>query len=163
MLQHQTGTHYSAPTDNSKTDYISEEESLPDKTPCDHRKTDPKYPDIPQDRNRTSTLIPQNHIPREVLEEIIHHLPALQVPPVDIVVAPGQHNQAVNLGIQRVQGVQGMAGRWGQQQQLQGADPALVQILQLMNNRDQNRDNARKKFLMFPKEAFTKVVSGPLR
>ena len=24
-----------------------------------------------------------------------------------------------------------------------------------MNNRDQNRDNARKKFLMFPKEAFT--------
>ena len=48
-----------------------------------------------------------------------------------------------------------MAERWAQQQQLQGADPALVQILQLINNRDQNRDNARKKFLMFSKDAFT--------
>ena len=73
---------------------------------------------------------------------------------MEIIVAPGQlaNNQAVNLGIQRVQGVQGMAGR--QNNQLQGADPALVQILQLMNNRNVNRDNAWKKFLMFPKESF---------
>ena len=38
---------------------------------------------------------------------------------------------------------------------LQGADPALVQILQMMQNRDANRDNSRKQFLMFPKESFT--------
>ena len=38
---------------------------------------------------------------------------------------------------------------------LQGADPALVQILQMMQNQDANRDNSRKQFLMFPKESFT--------
>ena len=46
-----------------------------------------------------------------------------------------------------------MAGR-GRNQALQGADPALVQILQMMQNRDANRDNSRKQFLMFPKESF---------
>ena len=40
-------------------------------------------------------------------------------------------------------------------QALQGADPALVQILQMMQNRDTNQDNSRKHFLMFPKESFT--------
>ena len=53
-----------------------------------------------------------------------------------------------------------MAGRGRNQPQpqpqaLQGADPALVQILQMMQNRDANRDNSRKQFLMFPKESFT--------
>ena len=50
-----------------------------------------------------------------------------------------------------------MAGRGARKanQALQGADPALVQILQMMQNRDANRDNSRKQFLMFPKEAFT--------
>ena len=51
-----------------------------------------------------------------------------------------------------------MAGRGRNQPQpppLQGADPALVQILQMMQNRDANRDNSRKQFLMFPKECFT--------
>ena len=49
-----------------------------------------------------------------------------------------------------------MAGRGrNQPQPLQGADPALVQILQMMQNRDANRDNSRKQFLMFPKESFT--------
>ena len=51
-----------------------------------------------------------------------------------------------------------MAGRGQNQPQpqpLQGADPALVQILQMMQNRDANRDNSRKQFLMFPKESFT--------
>ena len=49
-----------------------------------------------------------------------------------------------------------MAGRGqNQPQPLQGADPALVQILQMMQNRDANRDNSRKQFLMFPKECFT--------
>ena len=48
-----------------------------------------------------------------------------------------------------------MAGRGrNQPQPLQGADPALVQILQMMQNRDANRDNSRKQFLMFPKECF---------
>ena len=47
-----------------------------------------------------------------------------------------------------------MAGR-GRNQALQGADPALVQVLQMMQNRDANRDNSRKQFLMFPKESFT--------
>ena len=47
-----------------------------------------------------------------------------------------------------------MAAR-GRNQPLQGADPALVQILQMMQNRDANRDNSRKQFLMFPKESFT--------
>ena len=51
-----------------------------------------------------------------------------------------------------------MAGRGRNQPQpkaLQGADPALVQILQMMQNRDANRDNSRKQFLMFPKVSFT--------
>ena len=51
-----------------------------------------------------------------------------------------------------------MAGRGRNQPQpqaLQGADPALVQILQMMQNRDANRDNSQKQFLMFPKESFT--------
>ena len=50
-----------------------------------------------------------------------------------------------------------MAGRGRnppQPQPLQGADPALVQILQMMQNRDANRDNSRKQFLMFPKESY---------
>ena len=50
-----------------------------------------------------------------------------------------------------------MTGRGGnppQPQALQGADPALVQIMQMMQNRDANRDNSRKQFLMFPKESF---------
>ena len=49
-----------------------------------------------------------------------------------------------------------MAGRGrNQPQPLQGADPALVQILQMMQNRDANRDNSHKQFLMFSKESFT--------
>ena len=49
-----------------------------------------------------------------------------------------------------------MAGRGrNANQALQGADPALVQILQMMQNRDANRDNSQKQFLMFPKESFT--------
>ena len=42
-----------------------------------------------------------------------------------------------------------MAGRGRNQPQpqpLQEADPALVQILQMMQNRDANRDNSRKQF-----------------
>ena len=48
-----------------------------------------------------------------------------------------------------------MAAGRGRQPNLQGADPALVQILQTMQNRDANRDNSRKRLLMFPTEKFT--------
>ena len=87
------------------------------------------------------------------MKEIINHRPALQIPPVDLTVAPGRWVANVQLGRQRVNA---MAGR-GQNQPspLQGADPALVQILQMMQNRDANRDNSHKQFLMFPKECFT--------
>ena len=87
------------------------------------------------------------------MKEIINHRPALQIPPVDLTVAPGRRAANVQLGRQRVNA---MAGRGrNQPQPLQGADPALVQILQMMQNRDANRDNSRKQFLMFPKECFT--------
>ena len=67
--------------------------------------------------------------------------------------APGARAANVQLGRQRVNA---MAGRGrNQPQPLQGANPALVQILQMMQNRDANRDNSRKQFLMFPKESFT--------
>ena len=48
-----------------------------------------------------------------------------------------------------------MAAGRARQPNLQGADPALVQILQTMNNRDANRDNSRKQLLMLPTEKFT--------
>ena len=54
-----------------------------------------------------------------------------------------------------------MAGRGRNQPQsqpLQGADPALVQILQMMQNKDANRDNFRKQFLMFPKESLQEKI-----
>ena len=158
-----TGGKYSALTEDSDTDYISDEGSLSDDLQGPHHVNQSRHPDRPQNRNRTSTPIPPVQINRETLEAIRHHPLAFQVPPVEITVAPGQpqNNQAINLGAQRVQAIQGIAAGMGrraqnlQQQPLQGADPALVQILQLMNNRDANRDNARKKFLMFTKEAFT--------
>ena len=91
------------------------------------------------------------------MKEIINHRPTLHIPPVDLTVAPGGRAANVQLGRQRVNA---MAGRGRNQPQpqpqaLQGADPALVQILQMMQNRDANRDNSRKQFLMFPKESFT--------
>ena len=70
------------------------------------------------------------------LKEIINHKGALHIPPVDIIVAPGRRGGNVQRGLQRVQA---MAGRGrNQNQNLQGADPALVQILQMMQNRDAN-------------------------
>ena len=77
----------------------------------------------------------------------------LQIPPINIVAAPGAQAANAQRGLQRVKV---MAGRGrNANQALQGADPALVQILQMMQNRDANRDNSRKQFLMFPKESFT--------
>ena len=81
------------------------------------------------------------------MKEIINHRPALQIPPVDLIVAPGR--QAINAqrGVQRLNT---MAAR-GRNPGLQGADPTLVQILQMMQNRDANRDNSRKQFQCSPK------------
>ena len=72
----------------------------------------------------------------------------LQVPSQDIIAAPAL-NQQNNLqgGVQRVNQ---MAARQG----LRGADPTLIQILNRMQERDQNQENTRKKFIMFPKEPF---------
>ena len=114
----------------------------------------------PPKRVRTSTPEPYERKPKKEppccpLKEIINHNGALQIPPVDIIVVPGQRGANAQRGLQRVQA---MAGRGRQQNpvpNLQGADPALVKILQLIQNRDANRDNSRKQFLMFPKESFT--------
>ena len=112
----------------------------------------------PHKRFRTSMPEPSIRKPEKEpircpLKEIINHRPALQIPPVDLTVAPGR--QAANVQLER-QRINAMAGRGrNQPPPLQGADPALVQILQMMQNRDANRDNSGKQFLMFPKECFT--------
>ena len=100
-----------------------------------------------------STRQPEKEPIRCPLKEIINHRPALQIPPVNLIVAPGGQATNVQLGRQRVNA---MAARGrNEPPPLQGADPALVQILQMMQNRDANRDNSRKQFLMFPKQCFT--------
>ena len=115
-------------------------------------------PTPPSKRFRTSTpdsieQQPEKETIRCPLKEIVKHRPALQIPPVNIIAAPGAQAANAQLGLQRVNA---MAGRGrNNNQALQGADPALVQILQMMQNRDANRDNSRKQFLMFPKELFT--------
>ena len=110
----------------------------------------------PNKRFRTSTPDPTEMRPEKEpircpLKEIINHRPVLHIPPVDIIAAPGRQAANTQQGIQRLNAV---AGR-GRNPALQGADPALVQILQMMQNRDANRDNSQKQFLMFPKESFT--------
>ena len=74
------------------------------------------------------------------MKEIVNHRPALEIPPVDLIVASGR--QAANLQRRR-KTLNAMAARGrNPPQPLQGADPALVQILQMMQNRDANRDNS---------------------
>ena len=118
------------------------------------------HPMPPHKRFRTSTPEPQERQPdkepiRCPLKEIINHRPTLHIPPVNLTVAPGRRAANVQLGRQRVNTMAGRGRNPPQPQPLQGADPALVQILQMMQNRDANRDNSRKQFLMFPKESFT--------
>ena len=117
-------------------------------------------PTPPHKRFRTSTPEPSIRQPEKEpircpLKEIINHRPALQIPPVNLIVAPGRQAANVQLGRQRVNAMAGRGRNQPQPPPLQGADPALVQILQMMQNRDANRDNSRKQFLMFPKECFT--------
>ena len=88
---------------------------------------------------------PQN---RSVLHEIIHHPQGFQPPPTDITIAAGARvgpNPPVNMA----------QNRRNAQAQLQGADPALVNILNQLVANDARRDVSSKKFLMFPKSSFT--------
>ena len=164
-----TGAQYSSPADtneSSSSDFDSDIEGTENITvtrrPINRRSASSEdlytNPTPPHKRFRTSMPDPCIRQPekepiRYPLKEIINHRPALQIPPVDLTVAPGRWAANVQLGRQRVNA---MAGRGrNQPPPLQGADPALVQILQMMQNRDANRDNSRKQFLMFPKECFT--------
>ena len=164
-----TGAQYSSPSDtneSSSSDFDSDIEGTENITvtrrPINRRSASSEdlytNPTPPHKRFRTSTPEPCIRQPEKEpircpLKEIINHRPALQIPPVNLTVAPGRRAANVQLGRQRVNA---MAGRGrNQPPPLQGADPALVQILQMMQNRDANRDNSRKQFLMFPKECFT--------
>ena len=164
-----TGAQYSSPSDSnesSSSDFDSDIEGTENITVtrrhinrCSALSED-LYTNStpPHKRFRTSTPKPCIRQPEKEpircpLKEIINHRPVLQIPPVDLTVAPGRRAANVQLGRQRVNA---MAGRGrNQPPPLQGADPTLVQILQMMQNRDANRDNSRKQFLMFPKECFT--------
>ena len=117
-------------------------------------------PTPPHKRFRTSTPDPEERKPakepdRCPLKEIVNHKPALQVPEVDIIVAPSRQAAGANINLGRARVNVAMAAGRARQPNLQGADPALVQILQMMHNRDANRDNSRKQLLMFPTEKFT--------
>ena len=164
-----TGAQYSSPSDSddsSTSDVDSDIEGTENITVTHHHlnrhsaSSEDLYtnPTPLHKRFRTSTPEPPQRCPdkdqkRCPLKEIVNHRPALHIPPVNLTVAPGRRAAQVQLGRQRVNA---MAGRGrNQPQPLQGADPALVQILQMMQNRDANRDNSRKQFLMFPKESFT--------
>ena len=167
-----TGAQYSSPSDSSdsSSDFDSDIEGTENITVAKrylHRhfvSSEDLYtnPTPPHKRFRTSTPDPPLGQPEKEptrcpLKEIINHGPALQIPPVNLTVAPGGRAANVQLGRQRVNAMaaRGRNQPQPQPQPLQGADPALVQILQMMQNRDANRDNSRKQFLMFPKESFT--------
>ena len=166
-----TGAQYSSPSDSSSSSSSSDSEEEVEGTEnitVAKRYINRQYSSVedlstiktpPNKRFRTSTPEPENRQPAKELEhcplkEIINHKPAFTVPQTDIIVAPGQRGARANAqrGAQRVNAV--MAAGWGINN-LQGADPALVQILQMMHNRDANRDNSRKQLLMFPTEKFT--------
>ena len=163
-----TGAQYSSPSDmndSSSSEFDSDIEGTENITVTRrhiHRcsaSSENLYtnPTLPHKRFRTSTPEPLVRQPdkeqiRCPLKEIINHMPALQIPPVDLIVAPGRRAANVQLGRERVNAMAGQGRNQPQPQPLQGADPALVQILQMMQNRDANRDNSRKQFLMFPKD-----------
>ena len=166
-----TGAQYSSPSDSddsSSSDLDSEIEGTENITVPQHylhrhcASSEDLYqnPTLPHKRFRTSTPEPPERRPdkeptRCPLKEIINHRPALHIPPVDLIVAPGRRAANVQLGRQRVNAMAARGRNPPAQPALQGADLALVQILQMMQNRDANRDNSRKQFLMFPKESFT--------
>ena len=165
-----TGAQYSSPSDSSdsSSDFGSDIEGTENITVAKrylHRhfvSSEDLYtnPMPPHKRFRTSTPDPPVRQPEKEpircpLKEIINHRPALQIPPVNLTVAPGCRATNIQQGRQLVNPMAGRGRNQPQPQALQGADPALVQILQMMQNRDANRDNSQKQFLMLPKESFT--------
>ena len=156
-----TGAQYSSPSDSSDSESSDSDENIEGMENITVVKrylnrhllsSEDLYtaPIRPPKRFHTSTHEPYERKPAEEparcpLKEIINHNGPLHIPPVDIIVAPGQRAPNTQRGLQRVQA---MAGRGRQQPpvppmpNLQGADPALVQILQLMQNRDANQDNS---------------------
>ena len=80
------------------------------------------------------------------MKELLHQ-PG-KVPATDIIAAPGLRVPINNNLACAAHRLQNMAQNT--QRGLRGADPALIEIL----NRMENKDNTRKKFLMFPKQAF---------
>ena len=166
-----TGAQYSSPSedsDSSGSDSDSDIEGTENITVAKrylHRhfvSSEDLYtnPTLPHKRFRTLTPDPterqsEKEPIRCPLKEIINHRPALQIPPVDLIVAPGRQAANLQRGRQRLNAMAARGRNQPQPQPLQGADPALVQILQMMQNRDAIRDNSRKQFLMFPKESFT--------
>ena len=167
-----TGAQYSSPSDSddgsSSSDSGSDIEGTENITVAKrylHRhfaSSEDLYtnPMPPHKRFRTSTPEPLERQPEKEplrcpLKEIVNHRPALHIPPVDLIVAPGMQAANLQIGRQRVHAMAGRGRNQPQPQPLQGADPALVQILQMMQNRDANRDNSCKQFLMFPKESLT--------
>ena len=96
----------------------------------------------------------------ERLCKIIFHTPALHIPPVDLMLAPGQ-GQNIQRANQKlaVMAQNQNCGR-GHNAGLQGADPALIKIIQQMEDSDNNRDLSLKKLLMFPKDMFNGNTKG---
>ena len=126
---------------------------------CLSRNFSNKSPIEIVDEENTGGVTPRASTPEKdiavcnKLKEIINHRPAFVVPPVNIIAVPGQcQNQNVQRGLNRVNTMAQGCGR--NQNPLLGADPALTQILTRMENSDSNRDNAHKKFLMFPAGKF---------
>ena len=88
-------------------------------------------------------------LPKKVsVQELLHQPGGLHVPATDIIATPGLQVPLNNNLAHAAHRLQNMARN--AQCGLRGADPALIEIL----NRMENKDNTRKKFLMFPKQAF---------
>ena len=119
-----TGAQYSSPSDtnaSSSYDYDSDIEGTENITVTRRHinrrsaSSEDLYtnPTPPHKRFRTSTPEPPIRQPEKEpircpLKEIINHRPALQIPPVDLIVAPGRQAANIQLGRQRVNA---MAGR----------------------------------------------------
>ena len=104
---------------------------------------------------RTSTPIEDRdnkRLPYPVnIANILYDPRGIQVPRQDIIAAPGLQGN-IGRGQHRLNQMAQNPNR--NNRALRGADPALVQILTRMQNRDEQQDNTRKKLLMFPKNAF---------
>ena len=128
--------------------------------PQGHKRIDSNNTSINTEENLNRTEIEQGprastpieigtevgKLPKRVtLEHLLYH-PG--VPLADIIAAPRLQGPAYNNLACAAQQLQNMAQN--AQHGLRGADPALIEML----NRMENKNNTRRKFLMFPKQAF---------